>query len=116
MINCIHATEKRRLLRNALVKQMLNVMVARIMKRHRRVHTVAVDSSGFDLTHARRYYVWRAKRMSLPPKQLTYRRRRSQIETVISMLKRNLDGCVRARGWFDCFGLLDFDPSFQRFI
>lgn len=193
----------RRLLQNARVQRMLNTTVARIMKRRRRVHTAAADSSGFDLTHASRYYVWRAKRMGFPQKHLTYRRfpklgiicdtqnhailaamptrgptpdihqlgdllsnmtahptilqmvadagydsesnhcllreehgirsvippghgrpsvnnslprgryrrlmkqrfdrktyrRRSQVETVVSMLKRNLDGCVRARGY-----------------
>lgn len=63
-----------RLLRSASVKKVLNATVARIMGPRRRVRTAAADSSGFDVTYASRYYVWRAKRMRFPQKYLTYRR------------------------------------------
>jgi hypothetical protein len=63
-----------RLLRNQHVLKILNTTVRRVMKRKRRVPLAAADSSGFDVTHASRYYVWRAKRMGLPPKSMTYRR------------------------------------------
>jgi len=63
-----------RLLRNSQVWRLLNVTVRRVMQRKRRVPLAAADSSGFDVTHASRYYVWRAKRMGLPPKCITFRR------------------------------------------
>ena len=63
-----------RLLRNRHVLKILNATVRRVMKRKRRVPLAAADSSGFDVTHASRYYVWRAKHMGSPPKCMTYRR------------------------------------------
>ena len=63
-----------RLLRNHHVLGLLNVTIKRVMKRKRRVALAAADSSGFEVTHASRYYVWRTKRMGLPPKHMTYRR------------------------------------------
>lgn len=63
-----------RLLRNQHVLRLLNVTIKRVMQRKRRVPLAAADSSGFDGTHASRYYVWRAKRMGSPLKCMTYRR------------------------------------------
>ncbi len=63
-----------RLLRNRQVWRLLNATVRRVMRRKRRVPLAAADSSGFDATHASRYYVWRAKRMGTPPKHMTYSR------------------------------------------
>ena len=63
-----------RLLRGPRVQRLLQQTVERAMRRRRRVRTAAADSSGFDRTHASRYYVWRTKRMGTPPKHLTYRR------------------------------------------
>lgn len=62
-----------RLLRSQHFAKLLDATIARIMKRRRRVKTAAADSTGFDITHASRYYVWRSKRMGTPPKHLTYR-------------------------------------------
>ena len=44
------------------------------MRRRKRVPTAAADSSGFETTHASRYYVWRASRCGKPSKHFTYRR------------------------------------------
>jgi len=55
-----------RLLRNQHVLRLLAATIKRVMKRKRRVPLAAADSSGFDVTHASRYYVWRAKRMRFP--------------------------------------------------
>lgn len=63
-----------RLLRNRCVLRLLDATIQRVMRRKRRVPLAAADSSGFDVTHASRYYVWRSKRMGLPPKSMTYRR------------------------------------------
>ena len=63
-----------RLLRNHHVLRLLSVSIKRVMKRKRRVPLAAPDSSGFEVTHASRYYVWRTKRMGVPPKHMTYRR------------------------------------------
>ena len=63
-----------RLLRNGHVLRLLDTTIKRVMRRKRRVPLAAADSSGFDVTHASRYYVWRAKRMGKPPKHMTYRR------------------------------------------
>jgi len=62
-----------RLLRMHPVQTLFAATIRHIAKR-RRVKTAAADSSGFDLTHASRYYVWRAKRMGFPQEHLTYRR------------------------------------------
>lgn len=63
-----------RLLRSPRVQRLLDATVRRAMKRRRRVRIAAADSSGFDRTHASRYYVWRTKRVGTPAKHLTYRR------------------------------------------
>ena len=63
-----------RLLRNGHVLALLGTTIKRVMKRKRRVPLAAVDSTGFDVTHASRYYVWRAKSMGSLPKCMTYRR------------------------------------------
>jgi len=63
-----------RLLRNGHVRTLLGTTVRRVMRRKKRVPLAAADSSGFDGTHASRYYVWRTKRQGTPPKHLTYRR------------------------------------------
>jgi len=63
-----------RLLRNGHVLRLLDTTIKRVMRRKRRVPLAAVDSSGFDATHASRYYVWRAKKQGTLPKHMTYRR------------------------------------------
>lgn len=63
-----------RLLRNQHVLRILKVTIKHVMQRKRRVPLAAADSSGFDSTHASRYYVWRSKKMGKPPKHMTYRR------------------------------------------
>lgn len=63
-----------RMLRYQLVQRLLHTTVRAVMQRKRRVPLAAVDSSGFDVTHASRYYVWRSKRMGTPQDHLTYRR------------------------------------------
>ncbi len=63
-----------RLLTQRRVQDLLETTVERIMRRRRRVQTAAGDSSGFETTHASRYYVWRAKQRGTPQKHLTYRR------------------------------------------
>ena len=62
-----------RLLRERFVHGLLTATVRRVLRRRRRVPLAAADSSGFDPTHASRYYVWRAKRMGSPKKHMTYR-------------------------------------------
>ena len=63
-----------RLLCNRQVLRLLDTTVRGVMRRKRRVPLAAADSSGFDVTHASRYYVWRSKRTGTPPKHMTYRR------------------------------------------
>jgi len=63
----------RRLLTQRRVSDLLETTVERIMRRRRRVRTAAGDSSGFESTHASRYYVWRAKQRGKPKKHRTYR-------------------------------------------
>jgi hypothetical protein len=62
-----------RLLRGAKVHRLLQRTVMKAMRR-KHVRTAAADSSGFDRTHASRYYVWRTKQRGLPAKHMTYRR------------------------------------------
>ncbi len=62
-----------RLLRRPTVTRLLTATVHRGLGRRRRVETAGADSSGFDLTHASRYYVWRATHMGSPRKRTTYR-------------------------------------------
>jgi hypothetical protein len=64
----------RRLLCERFVRGLLAATVKRVMRRRRRVSLAAADSSGFDPTHASRYYVWRAKHMGKTQKHMTYRR------------------------------------------
>lgn len=63
-----------RLLCDQQVSGLLNTTVKQVMHRRRRVPLAAADSSGFDVTHASRYYVWRSKQLGSPPKHMTYRR------------------------------------------
>ena len=63
-----------RLLRNCQVLRLLDTTVRKVMRHKHRVPLAAADSSGFDVTHASRYYVFRSKRMGTPPKHMTYRR------------------------------------------
>ena len=63
----------RRLLTQRRVSDLLETTVERIMRRRRRVKTAAGDSSGFESTHASRYYVWRARQRGKPKKHMTYR-------------------------------------------
>jgi len=63
-----------RLMRAPLVERLLAATIGRILKRRRPVNTAAADSTGFDTTHASRYYVWRSKQMGLPQKHVRYRR------------------------------------------
>lgn len=64
----------RRLLTQSRVARLLEASVQRIMRRRRRVPMAAADSSGFDATHASRYYIWRAQQRGKPKKRTTYRR------------------------------------------
>lgn len=63
----------RRLLRQKPTDAMLEAAVAMLMRRRRRIKRAAVDSSGFESTHASRYYIWRAKQRDLPRRTSTYR-------------------------------------------
>ena len=63
----------RRLLCQKHVQGLLQATVARSMARRRTIDLAAADSSGFEATHASRYYVWRAKQLGSPPKHMTYR-------------------------------------------
>ena len=62
-----------RLLRHQRVGALLTATVSRAMQRRKCVPLAAADSSGFDITQASRYYVWRAKRLGSPRKHMTYR-------------------------------------------
>jgi transposase len=63
-----------RLLRSHTVARLLATTVQCGLGRRRCVETAGADSSGFDLTHASRYYVWRrGKRKNSPQKRTTYR-------------------------------------------
>jgi len=62
-----------RLLRSRTATRLLSATVHCGLGRRRRIEIAGADSSGFDLTHASRYYVWRAKRMGSPRKPTTYR-------------------------------------------
>lgn len=64
----------RRLLCEPRSVLLLNTTVRWFMQRRKQIQYAAIDSSGFDTTHASRYYVWRAKRMGFPRKHMTYRR------------------------------------------
>ena len=63
-----------RLLRCPTTTRLLAATVHLGLGRRRRIETAGADSSGFETTHASRYYIWRAKRMNFPKKQMTYRR------------------------------------------
>jgi hypothetical protein len=63
----------RRLLRQKHVQELLEATVVRSMPRRRTIDLAAADSSGFEATHASRYYVWRAKQLGSPSKHMTYR-------------------------------------------
>jgi len=63
-----------RLLRYHRVSDLLETTVRKVMRGRRRVPLAAADSTGFDVTHASRYYVWRTKRLGSPRKSMTYRR------------------------------------------
>lgn len=62
-----------RLLRCPTITRLLAATVHRGLGRRRRIEIAGADSSGFETTHASRYYIWRAKRMGLPRKHMTYR-------------------------------------------
>jgi hypothetical protein len=66
-----------RLLKLDRVRLLIADTLRRIHKRARRIPYAAVDSSGFDVHHASRYFVWRAsdkKKGKGPKKRVTYKR------------------------------------------
>jgi hypothetical protein len=107
----------KRLLKSAPARRLVEATVRLHMGRRRRVARSAIDSTGFECTCASGYFVRRRVRVSEPWKSVVYHHfaklgivcdsddhfilacrvgRRSQVETVISMLKRRQGAHVRA--------------------
>ena len=86
-----------RLLRCAKVTRLLGATVRCGLGRRRRIEIAGADSSGFETTHASRYYVWRAKRMDLPRKHMTYRRY-GKLQVLTDCRRHLILGALACRG------------------
>ena len=86
-----------RLLRCAKFTRLLTATVQCGLGRRRRIEIAGADSSGFETTHASRYYVWRAKRMDFPRKHMLYRRY-GKLQVLIDCRRHLILGAFACRG------------------
>jgi transposase len=90
-----------RLLAQKHFRVLLRSTLRRVMRRRKRVHRAAADSSGFACGHASRYYVKRrAKRQSRdePPAQSTFYTVYAKLELVLDTSTHLVIGALTSRG------------------